>query len=130
MAESDRHEPAAVSRRTFIMSTAATATVPLAAGMPAAAQAQPAVTAAGGAASGFVQYLAGGTTLVDLMKLDVMRPAQLIDITRIASPQLQAIDIGPQGLRIGALATMRQVADHAGDWKVFHQHISKPYGKN
>ena len=27
-------------------------------------------------------YLAGGTTLVDLMKLDVETPAQLIDINR------------------------------------------------
>ena len=67
-----------------------------------------------GTANGPVQYLAGGTTMIDLMKLDVTRPAQLIDITRIASPQLHSIDIGPQGLRIGALATMRQVADHAG----------------
>jgi len=61
-----------------------------------------------------VQYLAGGTTLVDLMKLDVMRPTQLIDITRIAAPQLHTIEVSPQGLYIGALATMRQVADHAG----------------
>lgn len=67
------------------------------------------------AASGpSVQYLAGGTTLVDLMKLDVMRPTQLIDITRMAAPQLRAIEISPQGLTIGALATMRQVADHPG----------------
>ena len=64
--------------------------------------------------SGSVQYLAGGTSLVDLMKLDVMRPAQLIDITRLPAPQLRAIELGPQGLYIGALATMRQVADHPG----------------
>ena len=63
-------------------------------------------------ASGSAQYLAGGTTLVDLMKLDVMRPAQLIDITRIAAPLVRAIEVSPQGLYIGALATMRQVADH------------------
>ena len=66
------------------------------------------------AANGQVQYLAGGTTLVDLMKLDVMRPTQLIDITRINAPQLRTIAISPQGLSIGALATMRQVADHPG----------------
>ena len=65
-------------------------------------------------ASGSAQYLAGGTTLVDLMKLDVMRPAQLIDITRIAAPLMRAIEVSPQGLYIGALATMRQVADHPG----------------
>ena len=65
-------------------------------------------------ARGSAPYLAGGTTLVDLMKLDVMRPAQLIDITRIAAPLLRAIEVSPQGLYIGALATMRQVADHPG----------------
>jgi xanthine dehydrogenase YagS FAD-binding subunit len=71
-------------------------------------------TATQTAAGGSVQYLAGGTTLVDLMKLDVMRPSQLIDITRLAAPPLRAIDITPQGLTIGALATMREVADHPG----------------
>jgi xanthine dehydrogenase YagS FAD-binding subunit len=28
-------------------------------------------------------FLAGGTTLVDLMKLDVMRPERLVDINRL-----------------------------------------------
>jgi xanthine dehydrogenase YagS FAD-binding subunit len=59
-----------------------------------------------------VQFLAGGTTLVDLMKLDVMRPTQLVDITRLSDPRLRAIEATPAGLRIGALATMRQVAEH------------------
>ena len=80
----------------------------------AAVQAASGVQAADAAQDGSVQYLAGGTTLVDLMKLDVMRPAQLIDITRLAAPQLRAIELSPQGLSIGALATMRQVADHPG----------------
>src|ERR1700727_1164794 len=31
-----------------------------------------------------VEYLAGGTTLVDLMKLDVMRPARVVDLGAIA----------------------------------------------
>ena len=61
-----------------------------------------------------VQYLGGGTTLVDLMKLDVMRPTQLIDISRIDSPRMRSIEVNGQGLRIGSLATMRQVADHPG----------------
>ena len=97
----------------FTFATDPAGAVQAAAGAGAAAGAA-AGGAAGGDANGGVEYLAGGTTLVDLMKLDVMRPAQLIDITRMASPQMHAIDIGPQGLRIGALATMRQVADHAG----------------
>ncbi len=70
--------------------------------------------AAPATADGQVQYLGGGTTLIDLMKLDVMRPAQLIDITRMAAPQWRTIGVSPQGLNIGALATMRQVADHPG----------------
>lgn len=73
-----------------------------------------------------VQYLAGGTTLVDLMKLDVMQPSRLIDITRITAPQMRAIQITPQGLTIGALASMRQVADHAGvlrDYPVLAQSL-------
>ncbi len=59
-----------------------------------------------------VQYLGGGTTLIDLMKLDVMRPSQLVDIARIQDPRMRTIEATPAGLRIGALATMRQVADH------------------
>lgn len=60
-----------------------------------------------------VQFLGGGTTLVDLMKLDVMQPTTLVDITRLQDPRLRAIESGRDGLRIGALATMREVADHA-----------------
>lgn len=60
-----------------------------------------------------VQYLAGGTTLIDLMKLDVLRPTHLIDIGGLASG-LETIDAGPTGLRLGALAKMSAVADHAG----------------
>ena len=81
---------------------------------PQAAVDSAAQGAAQAAPGGQVQYLAGGTTLIDLMKLDVMRPTQLIDITRMAAPQMQAIAISAQGLSIGALATMRQVADHPG----------------
>ena len=91
---------------TFTFATDAAAAVQAAAGAG--------VHAAQAADGGPAQYLAGGTTLVDLMKLDVMRPAQLIDITRIADPRLRAIELGPQGVYIGALATMRQVADHPG----------------
>lgn len=58
------------------------------------------------------QFLGGGTSLIDLMKLDVMRPTRLVDISRIADPKMRAIEATSAGLRIGALATMRQVADH------------------
>jgi xanthine dehydrogenase YagS FAD-binding subunit len=58
------------------------------------------------------QYLAGGTTLIDLMKLDVMRPLHLVDINALEQSELGAIRLGPQGLRLGAMARMSGVADH------------------
>jgi xanthine dehydrogenase YagS FAD-binding subunit len=86
---------------------------------------QAAVRAASASSSAApIHFLAGGTTLIDLMKLDVMRPAQLIDISRITEPRLRSIEAGSTGLRIGALATMRQVADHrsvARDYPVLSQ---------
>ncbi|MBY3031699.1 xanthine dehydrogenase family protein subunit M [Rhizobium leguminosarum] len=57
------------------------------------------------------KFLAGGTTLLDLMKLNVERPAHLVDITRL--PNLDTIEILPHVIRIGALAKMSKVAAHA-----------------
>jgi xanthine dehydrogenase YagS FAD-binding subunit len=56
-------------------------------------------------------FLAGGTTLVDLMKLDVMRPATLIDVN--ASYNGEA-DITLQGdvIRLDAGARMAQAESH------------------
>jgi xanthine dehydrogenase YagS FAD-binding subunit len=56
--------------------------------------------------SGFV---AGGTTLLDLMKLEVMTPAQLVDINRLP---MRGIELASDGLRIGALEKMSDVAEH------------------
>lgn len=50
------------------------------------------------------QVLAGGTTMVDLLKLDVVAPTGLVDITGIA--ELQGHDIGVERIRFGALARM------------------------
>src|SRR4029078_10288972 len=61
-----------------------------------------------------VQFLAGGTTLVDLMKLDVMRPAKLVDINALQGTALGQIEIGRDGLRMGALVRMADAAEHAG----------------
>ncbi|HEY3697158.1 xanthine dehydrogenase family protein subunit M [Phenylobacterium sp.] len=58
-----------------------------------------------------VQYLAGGATLVDLMKLDVLRPQRVVDITPLQQDHA-AIEAGPAGLRMGALAKMSAAADH------------------
>src|SRR5215831_16460031 len=61
--------------------------------------------------NGAAQYLAGGTTLIDLMKLDVMRPQRLVDINALQRT-LGGIDAGGDGLRLGAMARMADVADH------------------
>ena len=53
---------------------------------------------------GQAAFLAGGTTLVDLMKLEVMTPATLIDITGI--DELAGFDTSDDPLRFGALARM------------------------
>jgi xanthine dehydrogenase YagS FAD-binding subunit len=52
--------------------------------------------------------IAGGTTLLDLMKAGVERPDVVIDINRLP---LAAIDVTPAGVRIGALARNSDVAD-------------------
>jgi xanthine dehydrogenase YagS FAD-binding subunit len=56
------------------------------------------------------RFLAGGTTLVDLMKCGVEDPPMLIDITGL--PGMDGIEIDPSGIRIGALAKMSDVARH------------------
>jgi len=56
-------------------------------------------------------YLAGGTTLLDLMKLDVMRPERLVDINDLAG-QFGGIQYGPDGLRLGAMVHMAEAARH------------------
>lgn len=54
------------------------------------------------------RYLAGGTTLVDLMKLDVEQPIQVIDITRLP---LGEVTLFPDGtLRIGAMVRNSDLA--------------------
>jgi xanthine dehydrogenase YagS FAD-binding subunit len=57
-----------------------------------------------------VQYLAGGTNLVDMMKIDVMQPERLVDINALEKTRLGAIEAGPNGLVLGALARMAKVA--------------------
>ena len=58
------------------------------------------------------QYLAGGTTLVDLMKLDVMRPQAVFDINVLDRTVAGRIDAGAGGLRLGAMTRMAQAAEH------------------
>jgi xanthine dehydrogenase YagS FAD-binding subunit len=62
------------------------------------------------AASPGAKFVAGGTNLVDLMKMDVEKPARLIDVTRLP---LDKVDETPGGgLRIGALVRNSDLAYH------------------
>jgi xanthine dehydrogenase YagS FAD-binding subunit len=57
------------------------------------------------------RYIAGGTTLVDLMRETVERPGAVVDINALP---YRDITLTPRGLRMGALATMTEVAAHPG----------------
>jgi xanthine dehydrogenase YagS FAD-binding subunit len=57
------------------------------------------------------QYLAGGTTLLDLMKLDVMRPEILVDINSL-DPAGTRIERRPDELYLGAFVTMAAAGEH------------------
>jgi xanthine dehydrogenase YagS FAD-binding subunit len=56
-------------------------------------------------------YLAGGTCVLDLMKLDTLRPDRLVDISKIADDH-NTIAVTPEGLRLGAGVRMSVAADH------------------
>lgn len=57
-----------------------------------------------------VQFVYGGTTLLDLMKLDVMRPEALVDLNALRPSEGVVADAN--GLRLDAFATMAQTAEH------------------
>src|SRR5919201_3600337 len=79
---------------------------------PTAAAAAAAGVQAQDAAASPVQFLAGGTTLIDLMKLDVMRPERVVDINALGTNALGRIEATEKGLRLGALVRMAEAADH------------------
>ena len=64
-----------------------------------------------GQADAATQFLAGGTTLVDLMKLDVLRPQRVVDIGALGAAH-QGIEANANGLTLGASARMADVARH------------------
>ncbi|HEX4356034.1 MAG TPA: xanthine dehydrogenase family protein subunit M [Pseudonocardia sp.] len=63
------------------------------------------------AGAGGGRYIAGGTTLVDLMRETVERPTSVVDINALPYRQ---IEVGPAGLRAGALVRMTDLAAHPG----------------
>jgi len=57
-----------------------------------------------------IRFLAGGTTLVDLMKLNVETPARVLDINRLPLDKIEAMPDG--GLKIGATVRNSDLANH------------------
>src|SRR5919106_6446151 len=87
----------------------------------AVAAAAPAKTAQQGAD---VRFLAGGTTLVDLMKLNVEMPERVLDINRLPFDKIEAMPDG--GLKIGAAVRNSDLAHHPSvlrDYAVLSQAI-------
>ncbi|MDR9753769.1 xanthine dehydrogenase family protein subunit M [Pseudomonas sp. SZMC_28357] len=55
-------------------------------------------------------FLAGGTTLLDLVKLDIMQPDRVVDVHTLALNQIETLSDGRT--RIGAMVTNTQLAHH------------------
>jgi xanthine dehydrogenase YagS FAD-binding subunit len=69
-----------------------------------------------------VRFLGGGTTLIDLMKLNVETPARVLDINRLPLDKVEATSDG--GIKIGALVRNSELANHDGvqkDYPVLSQ---------
>src|SRR4051795_202577 len=56
-----------------------------------------------------VEYIAGGTDMVQLLQEDVRRPERLVSLAGLLDNR---IEVGAQGLTMGAAATMAEVAAH------------------
>ena len=65
----------------------------------------------GVAANPKAKFLGGGTNLVDLMKMGVERPAQLVDINRLDLAKVEELPDGG-GVRIGALVRNSDLAEN------------------
>lgn len=59
---------------------------------------------------GTTSFVAGGTTLIDLVKLDVMRPEHMVDINRVGLDRIESLDDGR--MRIGAMVRNSDLARH------------------
>ncbi len=71
-----------------------------------------------------VRFIAGGTTLIDLMKLNVETPARVLDINRLPFAMIESTEDG--GLKIGATARNSDLANHPAvrrDYPVLSQAI-------
>ena len=57
-----------------------------------------------------IRFIAGGTTLIDLMKLNVEQPRTLIDLNRLPLAEVEVLSDG--GLKIGAMVRNADLAHH------------------
>src|SRR5947207_685889 len=57
-----------------------------------------------------IRFIAGGTTLIDLMKLNVETPKKLVDVTHLPVGEIEALPDG--GLKIGAMVRNSELAYH------------------
>jgi xanthine dehydrogenase YagS FAD-binding subunit len=62
------------------------------------------------------EYIAGGTDIIQLLQESVRRPERLVSLAGLLD---NSISLGPQGLWLGAGATMAEVASHPGVMEQF-----------
>ena len=83
-----------------------------------------------GSGNGTARFLAGGTTLIDLMKLDVMRPERLIDINALGSSDFGRIAFGERRERFPNAAAFQKyvgvapVTERSGNQSWVHWRFS------
>jgi xanthine dehydrogenase YagS FAD-binding subunit len=76
---------------------------------------------------------AGGIDLLDLMKGDIIQPQRLVNLLTVKGPALREISRKEDGLHIGALATMADLAAHADTPSVLAEaagHAATPQIRN
>src|SRR5207253_6035665 len=95
-----KHEAAETGMKTFALTRASDSAQAIAA-------AAKATTAQQGAE---IRFIGGGTTLIDLMKLNVEQPKTVIDINRLPLDKIEALPDG--GLAIGAVVRNSDLAYH------------------
>src|SRR3954453_7958342 len=57
-----------------------------------------------------IRFIAGGTTLIDLMKLNVETPQKVVDVTHLPFDKIELPSGG--GLKIGAMVRNSDLAHH------------------
>jgi xanthine dehydrogenase YagS FAD-binding subunit len=63
------------------------------------------------ARNAYAKFIAGGTNLLDLMKLEIESPRHLVDISRLPLNKIENTAAG--GIRVGALVSNSDLAVHS-----------------